>query len=137
MQATKDGDLNQANVQTDKSNEAVDPAPQPVGDVVHGGSGGGQVAVLVELLRQTFPLASEQPETIMNLFVRLDETFELGLFEDRILITRILPLVSGNLLVFVGNCLREGSNWTEFKARLLVEYFPYFVREANSRNDCF
>jgi hypothetical protein len=85
--------------------------------------------VVVELLRQVSPLVSDEPEAITALFVRLDETYELGLVEDRIFITRILPLVSSNLMVFVGNCPREGRDWAACKATLLEEYFPYFVRE--------
>jgi len=46
----------------------------------------------------------------MQLFVRLDEVHSLGLVEDGIFITRILPLVSGSLLSFLGDCLRVGSS---------------------------
>jgi hypothetical protein len=69
----------------------------------------------------------EEPEAIMELFVQLDETYELGLVEDRIFISRILPVVSGSLLVFLGNCLREGNNWKKCRTMLLKEYFPLFV----------
>ena len=66
----------------------------------------------------------------MNLFVRLDEIYELGLFEGRIFSMRILPLFSGSVLVFVGNTLREGNSWSECKSHLLEKYFPYFVCES-------
>jgi hypothetical protein len=75
--------------------------------VVLGGNTGNQVAVLVELLRQRSPLDSEEPE-VMELFVQLDETYELGLVDDKNFLTQILPLVSGSLLNFVGRCLRDG-----------------------------
>jgi hypothetical protein len=50
--------------------------------------------VLLELLRQIPRVASEEPEAIMQLFVRLDEIYELGLVDDRTFVTRILPLVA-------------------------------------------
>jgi hypothetical protein len=87
------------------------------------------VAVLVELLQQLPPLHSEEPEAILRFFVPLDKTYELGLVEDQIFIARILPLVTGSILVFVGNCLRKRKSWAECRAQLLEEYFPYFVRE--------
>jgi hypothetical protein len=105
------------------------PVSRPVGEVFQDSSVGNQVSVLVELLRQGSPLTSEEPEAIMELWVRLDETYELRLAEDKIFLTRILPLFSGSLLVFVGTCLREGLTWSQSKARLLASYFPYFVRE--------
>jgi hypothetical protein len=87
------------------------------------------VGVLVQLLPQVPPLTSGDPEGFIKLFKRLDETYELGLVEGRYFIMSILPLVSSNLLAFVGNCLRERSDWTECKTPLLEDYFPYFVGE--------
>jgi hypothetical protein len=52
------------------------------------------------------PLDSEEPEAIMK-FVRLDETHELGLVEDRVFIIRILPLFLVSVLKFVGRCLQQ------------------------------
>jgi hypothetical protein len=93
-------------------------------------SGGeGQIPVLVELLRPIPHLSSEEPEAIMRLFIRLDEVHGLGLVEDRVFITRILSLVSGSLLTFLGSCLRTGSSWVDCKSQLLSEYFPHFVHE--------
>lgn len=68
----------------------------------HGGSGDRQTPVLVELLRQVSPLCSEEPEDILPLFVRLGEIYDLPLCDDRVFITRILPLASGSLLKFWG-----------------------------------
>jgi hypothetical protein len=68
--------------------------------------------VLVELLRQVPSLRSEEPEAIMRLFVAIDEIHNLNLVNDRIFVTRILPLVSGSLLGFFGRCLREGRDWS-------------------------
>jgi hypothetical protein len=47
----------------------------------------------------------------MDLFFRLDEMYVLGLVEARIFIMRILPLLSGSVLGFVGNSFREGNSW--------------------------
>jgi hypothetical protein len=49
--------------------------------------------------------------------------------DDRTFVARILSLVSGGFFRFLGDCWRKGSGWVECKARLLDEYFPYFVRE--------
>ena len=97
-------------------------------------SEGGQASVLVELLRQVIPLSSEEPEEILLLFVRLGEVYDLGLADDRQFVTRVLPLVSGSLLKFLGDCLRAVCSWTDCKSRLLDEYFPYFVRERLVRD---
>jgi len=47
--------------------------------------------VLVDLLRQVSPLSSEKPEGILRLFFRLEEIHNLGLVDDRIFVTRVLP----------------------------------------------
>jgi len=52
----------------------------------------------------------------MDLFARLDEIYELGLVEARIFM-RILPLLSGSVLGFVGNSFREGNSWAECEAQ--------------------
>jgi len=129
MQTPPDENLNQMSVTTDVGDRPGTPVPQPGGDSLHGGSGGGPVNILVELLRQLSPLRSEEPEAIMNLFVRLEEIYELGLVEVRIFIMRILPLLSGSVLGFVRNSFREGNSWVECKAQMLERYFPYFVRK--------
>ena len=84
--------------------------------------------MLVVLLRPIPPLSSEEPEAIMRLFIRLDAVHDLELVDDRTFIVRILPLVLGSLLKFLGDSLRVGSDWAECKSRLLREYFPHFVR---------
>jgi hypothetical protein len=129
MQASGDEGSVQVGSPSESGDEAGAADPPQRGDVLRGGSGGSQVVVLVELLRQIPPLKSEEPEAIMALFVWLDETYELGLVDDRTFITRILLLLVGSLLAFVGNCLQEGCTWAACKARLLEDYFPYFVRE--------
>jgi hypothetical protein len=79
----------------------------------------------VELLRQVSPLSSEDPEAILNFFVRVEEIHDLGLVDDRTFVVRILPLVSGDLLRFLGDCWRKGSGWAECKAQL-GGVFPLF-----------
>ena len=89
---------------------------------------------MVELLKQVPPLLSERPEDILRFFVRLGQIHVLGLVEDRIFITRILPLVSGGLLQFWGACLRDRNSWAICKSRILEEYFPRFIRERLIRD---
>ena len=90
---------------------------------------GDHSSVLVDLLRQVPPLLSECPEDILFFFIRLGEIHSLVLVEDRVFITRILPLLPRGLLQFLTGCLRGRSDWITCKSRILQEYFPYFVRE--------
>jgi hypothetical protein len=94
---------------TTQASESVDildpnegPTPPCLGEEPQGSSGASQTQVLVDLLRQVSPLLSEQPEDILRLFVRLGEIHDVGFVQDRIFITRLLPLVSGSLLQFLG-----------------------------------
>jgi hypothetical protein len=70
----------------------------------------------------------------MWFFVRLDEIRGLRLADDKGFITRILPLVSGSLLTFLGSCLWANNSWAECKSQLLQQYFPHFVRESLIRD---
>jgi hypothetical protein len=88
----------------------------------------------VELLRQVSPLSWEDPEAIFNIFVRVEEIHDLGLVEDRTSVARILPLFSGSLLRFWGDCWRKGNGWVECQARLLDEYFPNIAWERLVRD---
>ena len=47
---------------------------------------------------------------------------------------RILPLVSGGVLRFFGDCLRNGRSWEQCKSEVLKEFFPHFVRERMIRD---
>jgi hypothetical protein len=115
MQTTHEEDVNQASVSTNLTNGTVDLGAQNLEEDFHGSNRDGHAAVLVELLWRFSPLSSEEPEELMNLFVRLDEIHKLGLVNDSIFIARILPLVSGSVLVFLGGCLHDGSDWVECK----------------------
>ena len=100
----------------------------------HGGSGEEAVLMLVELLRASPPLCSEQPELFMGLFIRLDAVHDLRLVDDRTFIIRILPLVSGSLLKFLGDSLRVSSDWAECKSRLPRGVLPPLCsRQDDSR----
>ena len=98
-----------------------------------GNSGDSTMQVLIELLRQISPLMSESPKD-MCLFVRLGEIHDLRIVDDRAFMLRIMPFLSGSLLKFVGDCLREGVSYIECKSRLLENYFPGFVKERLIRN---
>jgi len=91
-------------------------------------------SVFVELMRQISPLNSEEPEAILRFVARLDDIHLLGLCNDRVFVTRILPLVPGTLLKFFGDCLRNGRNWKECKKQMLREFFPRFIRERLVRD---
>jgi hypothetical protein len=75
-----------------------------------GDSGFNSTQGLCDLMRQIKPLVSEEPEDILHFFVKIGEIYELGLVDDRVFITRLLPFVPGGLLQFLGACLREGSS---------------------------
>jgi len=131
MGKSQDGDATQASV----PNEAVQSETDlNLESCSHGGGRDSRNQVLGELLRQVSPLRSEEPEAILCFFARVEEIYGLGLVDDTGFVTRILPLVSGSLLRFLGECLREGSGWGECKIRLLEEYFPHFVRERLVRD---
>ena len=74
-------------------------------------------------------MSTEEPEAILRFIVRFDEIYALGLSDDRSFAVRILPLVSGAVLGFFGDCLRNGRTWEQCKSELLPEFFPHFVRE--------
>jgi hypothetical protein len=97
-------------------------------------SGFNRTQVLNDLLKQINPLSSEEPEDILRFFVKISDIHDLGLVDDRVFITRILPFVPEGLLQFLGACLREGSSWAACKSQLLDEYFPHFVRERLIRD---
>jgi hypothetical protein len=83
----------------------------------------------VELLRQV-PLSSEEPESILPLVSKWDMIFEVGLPEDKTFVMRILPLVSGAVLRYFGECLKGGWTWEQSKTGLLREIFPILFENA-------
>lgn len=133
----------QASVPTEVLNTDVHFSNPPVDESAQCVDRMDQTHVLVDLLKQVSPL-SESPD-VLSFFVRLGEIHALGLVEDRSFITRILPLVSRGLLQFLAGCLRDKvtvpsrvfarkNSWVTYKARVLDEYFPHFVRERLIRN---
>ena len=89
---------------------------------------------MLELLKKGSPLSSEEPEDILNFFVRLGEIHSLDLVGDQCFITRIFPLVPRGLLQLLAECLRDKASWVSCKVRVLEGYFPYFVRKRLVRN---
>jgi hypothetical protein len=130
METSFDEKMSQASVQTDLVNNLVEPVPLNAGCCSHCGSVDSQAEVLVELVQNVSPLSSEKPEDILRFFVRLEEIHNLGLVDDQIFVTRVLPLASGRLLTFLGGCLFRGGRWAQCKAQLLDKYFPYFVQQG-------
>ena len=84
------------------------------------------VPVIVELLRKVLSLSSDEPEAILRLIGKLDEIHSLGLVDGKMFVIRILPLLSGAVLSFFGECLRNGRSWEQCKRELLREFFPPF-----------
>ena len=126
--------IDQARVPTDLESNGVENVSPIRVYCSHDGSGDGPVRVLIELLRQVSPGRSEKPEDIMYLFVRLGEIYDLKLVGDRVFMLRIMPLLTGSLLKFLGDCLQEGNTSAECKSRLLENYFPGFVKERLIRD---
>jgi len=69
----------------------------------HARGSGDANSVIVELKRQVPPLTSNEPEAILRSISRLDDVHVLGLCDDSSFITRILPLVPGVIMRFLGN----------------------------------
>jgi len=100
MERSVQQEVTQASDPTDLLRSAAGSITPNVSLVFQHGSEGGRASLLVELLRQEIPLSSGEPEEILRLFVRLGEVYDLGHADERQLITRFLPLVSGSLLNF-------------------------------------
>jgi len=79
------------------------------------------VPVLLKLLRKVPTQASEELEEILRLIVHLGEVNELGFVDNRQFTVRILPLVSGSLLKFLGGCLPQGCVWSECESQVVDE----------------
>jgi hypothetical protein len=88
----------------------------------------------VELLQQVPSLTSDEPEAILRLVSKLDGIHGLGLADDKTFVIRILPLLTGAVLRFFSECLRNGRSWEQCKHELLREFFPHFVRERLIRD---
>ena len=93
-----------------------------------------QTPVFLEMLKHVPHLSSEEPEDILNFFVRLEEIHSLDLVGDECFITRIFPLVPRRLFQLLAECLRDKVDWVNCRVRILDAYFPYFVRERLVRN---
>ena len=125
MARKHDVDSNQESVPTDLSSDMIRAEPQCFNNSSHVGGSDNSLSVFVELLRQVPSLSSEEHEAILRFVSRLD----CQMSDDRIFVIRTLPLVSGAVLRFFGDCLRNGRNWDQCKTELLKEFFAHFVRE--------
>ena len=134
MASQQEAKTPQASAPTDLSADSILTRPLNANDYSHVGSSDGSVPVLVELMRQVPPLTTEEPEAILRFMVRLNGIYALGLGDDRSFIVRILPLVSGAVLLSFGDCLRNGRTWEQCKDDLLHEFFPHFVRQRMVRD---
>jgi len=74
-----------------------------------GDSGFNRTQVLSDLLKQIKPLSSEEPEDILGFFVKVGEIHDLGLVDDRVFITRILPFVPGDCCSFWARASAKGA----------------------------
>ena len=72
------------------------------GNDSHGRPSDNPISVLVELLRQFPALSSEEPEAILGLVSKLDETHGLGVVDYKMFVVRVLHMASGAVLRFFG-----------------------------------
>jgi len=119
MASKQDTETVQASARSDWSLDATRGGPQDHFLGSHVGGFGNVVPVIVELLRHVPALSSEEPEAILVLITKLEEIHALGLVDDRAFLVSILPLVSGAVLRFFGECLRSGKSWEQCKRELL------------------
>ena len=98
------------------------------------GHGDGSIPVLVELLRKIPPISASEPEAIMRLFIRLNDIYKLQLVNDKTFMTRVLPLLCGDVLALLGQCLREQRSWVQYRDLVREKIFPHFVRERLIRD---
>jgi hypothetical protein len=93
--------------ETTRARDGEDSLPPLSDNTGQVGHGDGCIPVLIELLRKIPPLSASEPEGIMNLFIRLNDIHKLQLANDKTFMTRILPLLAGDMLTLLGQCLRE------------------------------
>jgi len=124
-----------ASAQSDVSHDPTHKGPFESDCGSHVGGSSNDVPVIVELLLKVQSLSSDEPEAILRLVGKLDEIHSLGLVDDKFFVIRILPLLSGAVLSFFGECLRNGMSWEQCKREFLREFFPHFVREMLIRDN--
>jgi len=113
-----------ASVSTNLPGETIHVGPQNNDNNSHAGACAGSNSVFLELMRQVPRLSAEEPEAILRFIIRLDEIYALGLNDDGLFVVRILPLVSGAVLGYFGDCLRNGRTWEQRKSEHYVSFFP-------------
>jgi len=69
---------------------------------------------------------------------KLDKIHDLGLVDDKNFVIRVLPKVSGVMLVFFGDCLRGEKNWDQCKSELVKDFFsPFHSAKIDTGPYCF
>jgi hypothetical protein len=131
----EEGDSSESNMDTTAQIGATGDSPPPSEDDQRQvGQGDNCIPVLVELLRKIPSLTASDPEEIMTLLIRLNGIHKLKLVSDKIFMTRVLPLLTGDMLALLGECLREGKNWEQYLVVIRGRIFPHFVRERLIRD---
>jgi hypothetical protein len=113
--------------------DAVEGTP-PAEDQTQVGQADSCVPVLVELLRKVSPLTASEPEEVMKLFIKLNVIHRLRLVSDKVIMTRVLPLLIGDVLILLGESLRQGNSWEQFLSVIRERIFTHFVRERLVRD---
>ena len=103
------------------------------GNDSHGRPSDNPISVLVELLRQFPALSSEEPEAILGLVSKLDETHGLGVVDYKMFVVRVLHMASGAVLRFFG-LFKEWEELGTVQGRAGEGIFPLFIRESLIRD---
>jgi hypothetical protein len=109
-------------------------SPPPVEDQTQVGQAESCVLVLVELLWKVSPLTASEPEEVMKLFIKLNVIHRLRLVSDKVFMTRVLPLLVGDVLILLGESLRQGNSWEQYLSVIRERVFTHFVRERLVRD---
>jgi hypothetical protein len=131
--ATEEGKT-QASVQNNLPSNVDPPRRGSVGSGVSSEGLNSQMVVFCELIKQVSPLRSEEPKEVLWFFARVDSLHKLKLVDDRVFLTKLMPLVTYGILSFLGECVDRDGSWEECKAQLVEEYFPFFVKERLIRD---
>ena len=107
MERSEQQDTPQASAPADLLRSGMVSITPDTGELSQRGSERGQVSVWFwwSYYDKWRPFPPRIPRKTPNIFY-LGEVYALGLADDRKFVTRVLLLVSGSLLKFLGNCLR-------------------------------
>jgi len=119
MVSEQDTEPEEASSRSDLSLHDIRVGPQEHFCGSHVGGCGNVISSSSYLLWQIEALSSEEHESILHLITKLDEIHAFFLVNDRVFLFRILPLVSGAVLRFFGECLRNGTSREQCICELL------------------